>query len=104
MVQFVFDDQLWRFVMIGAHFQVVFLAWDVVLSVTPVDHLQSLLSVVDHNILGFEVPVHDPILMSVLQRLQGLITIQLDIPDCELRLQNNEWSVFHVLEDEAVHP
>lgn len=80
VVVLVVNQQLRPLEIATGHPHVVFLAWKVEFSQPPVDNPELLALVVDHDVLRFDVPMHDSVGVAVVQALSyHAITLRISI-------------------------
>mmetsp|Transcript_12929 Transcript_12929/g.36903 ORF Transcript_12929/g.36903 Transcript_12929/m.36903 type:complete len:382 (-) Transcript_12929:17-1162(-) len=95
------DEELRAFEVTRGNADVVLSAGVVELRQTPVDEAELPLLVVDHDVVGLHVAVHDAVGVAIIQRLEQLEDV---VPDVVVRqggVQDLEVGVVHVLEDEG---
>lgn len=95
MVVLVPNQQLRTLVVAGADPDVVVLFRQIKLPKSPIDDAQLPLGVVDHDILRFDVTMHDTQRVTVVQPLENLIKVVATVHICELRKQS---SIIHGLD------
>lgn len=88
----------------GCNAYVVFLTGVVKLGQAPVDEPQLPVLVVDHDVVGLHVPVHDAHTVAVIERLEQLVQVETDVIVGQRLIEQLEVRVVHVLEDESWCP
>ncbi len=71
------------------------------LSQTPIDEPQPTILVVDHDVVGLDVPMHDPHAVAVVQGAQQLVQVAAYVVIRERLIQLLEIRVVDVFEDEG---
>ena len=85
----------------GGNPDIVLLSWMVELGEPPVDESELPVLMVDHNIVWFDVPVHDAHAVAVVQGLEELVQVVPDVIVSQGLIQLLEISVVHVLKDQG---
>jgi hypothetical protein len=64
------DEKFWTFKVSGCDADVVFCAGMVEFGKTPVDETEGAFAVIDHDIMGFDVSMHDSFRMAIVESLK----------------------------------
>ena len=94
------DQEFGPFEVSGGYPHVVFTPRVVELCQTPINEAQLALLVVDHDIMWFDITVHDTVGMAIVQSLEQLEDIETNIEVRESRVKDLEVCVVDMLEDE----
>mmetsp|Transcript_16309 Transcript_16309/g.25843 ORF Transcript_16309/g.25843 Transcript_16309/m.25843 type:complete len:217 (+) Transcript_16309:553-1203(+) len=95
------NEELWSLKVAGGNAHIVLLSWVIELCQAPVDEPQLLVSVVNHDVMGLNITVHDAARVTIVESLEKLVHIVLDIHQLESWVENLEVLGVHVLEYEG---
>ena len=96
------NKQLWTFEVSASYSNIVLLVWMIELSKTPVDQSQLLVVVVDHDVVGLYISVHDAFGVAEVKGLQHFVNVEANVLARERFVQSAEIYIasIHVLHDE----
>lgn len=87
----------------GGDSHIVLLLRVVKFSETPIDKSQSLVVVVDHDVVRLHISVHDSLRVAVVQSLKHFIDVKSDVVICEALVKSSEVNVtsINILHDQS---
>lgn len=97
------DQQFWTLEVAGSHSHVVFLVGMVELGKTPIDKAQTLVGVVNHDVVWLHVSVHNTFAMAVIESLKYFINIEPNVQVSEALVESSEVHIasVNVLHDKS---
>jgi hypothetical protein len=85
----------------GGHTHIVLSSWVVKFSQSPIDESQAFLFVINDDVMGLDIPVHDAIGVAVVQGDADLVDVESDVKVRQGWIQKFEIRVGNVFEHEA---
>mgnify|MGYP000893972152 CR=1 FL=1 len=101
MVKLIINQKLGTLVVPGSHTHVILLVREVVVGKAPIDESQVTLLMVNHDVQGLDVSVHDAVRVGVLERLQNFEGIKSNVHRVELVVELLRLNVWDVFKDKA---